>query len=293
MLQRLFNFTDPVVQRVARGERAVRHVIKLNREKARLEAAKRAGQTIAVVFSPPKTGSTAVANAVEACGEICRAKAHTLMAEHAWDGDTSRRVHPDGLILMGSHYSQAINECIIGPRFPVKFLVTLREPVATNLSGFAFCAKHSWLRDHRHQLHRLDEQALVRLFLERFAHMSVCVWPELELGPALGYDPYAVPFDHARGSQRTTVGPFEVLLLRADLDDARKSQALNELTGRRDIQVGRARESGQGSSGIYSKLKTGIRRHPEYVDRMLQTRYALHWWSDAERAAIRAKWLGA
>lgn len=281
---------DSLIARLARAERSLRHRVKLRAERARLQAAVRAGTPVVVVYSPQKTGSTAAAAAIEACGDLCVAKAHTLLPEHDWDGDLARRVHPDGTILLGSHYTQAVREVILQPRVPAKFVVTLREPVATNLSWFAFAAERNWLRDRRADLDAIPGPELARLFIERFAHMSVCVWPERELGPALGYDPYATPFDHAAGWSLADVGPFEVLVLRADLDDARKGQALGRLLERDPLRVGRARESGGGAGGIYARLREAIRAHPEYIDRMLATRYARHWWSPQELERIRESW---
>lgn len=275
---------------VAQRERDMRHVWRLRKEMSRLQAGLAAGKHPVVVYSPQKTGSTAVATALERHPDVVLSKVHTLLPEHYWDGDLRRRVHEDGSILIGSHYTEAARRVFMVPRRAAQFVVTLREPVATNLSWFAFAAHRAWLRDKRRQLATLDGQHLAELFLERFPHQATAVWPTVEMGAALGFDPYSEPFPQERGWQRVKSGPWDVLILRADLPDAAKAEALQQFTGLRGLEVKRARESGEGVDGIYARLKSAMHAHPEYVARMLDTRFATHYWSAEQRAAIAQRW---
>ncbi|MEY5061012.1 MAG: hypothetical protein RIS45_933 [Planctomycetota bacterium] len=282
---------DTVFTPLARAERSIRHAIKLNYHCMRIRRELAAGAQPVIVYSPQKTGSTAVQVSLMQLPGICMMKGHVLLPEHDWDGVLDNRVHPDGTILLGSHGTHSIRKMVLEPRLPSKWIVTLREPIACNLSWFSFQAERNWLRDHRRDLDSLSVEDVTRLFLERFPHHSVGTWAKVEMGAVLGFDPYATPFDHAKGYQRIQSGPYDVLIMRQDLDDERKSAALNEHLGRTDVKVIRANESGGGPGGIYARLKKGIRAHPEYFERMLETEDARHWWSDGERAAIRAKWL--
>lgn len=284
---------DSVLTPIARLERRLRHEIKFRRHCARIGRQLSRGAQPVVVFSPQKTGSSAVQYALMPIKGVCRMGAHVLRPEHEWDGDLDRRVHADGTILLGSHVSEAIRRIVLGPRLPSKWIVTIREPVGCNLSCFAFHAERNWLRDHRLRLEALSADELTKLFLDRYPHDSIARWPALELQHVLGFDPYSTPFPHGKGYQRLQAGPFDLMIMRQDLDDPRKAAALNEHLDRSDIAVHRANESSGGPGGIYARLKRGIRKHPEYIDRMLSSRDARHWWSEAERTAIRDKWMGA
>ncbi len=282
---------DAVIGWIAQRERVVRHAVRLRRESARLERAIAAGRRPVVVFTPQKTGSTAASTALERQPELVISKVHTLMPSHDWHGDLRNHVHPDGTILSGSHYSEAARRVILESPRPAQFVVTLREPVGTNLSCFAFLAHRVWMRDMRSSIGRLSGPDLAKLFLARFPHESIAVWPRAELAPSLNFDPYAQPFPHATGWQRIQSGRWDILILRADLPDPAKSEALRAFTGLPAITVLRARESGEGAGGMYGRLKSAIHAYPEYIHKMLDTEYARHYWSAEELAATRAKWL--
>lgn len=282
---------DSFLMPIARVERSIRHTVKVNYQCMRIRRELAAGAQPVIVYSPQKTGSSAVYVALADLPGVCIMKCHVLLPEHCWDGDYSNRVHPDGTILLGGYRTDSIRNMVLAPKLPSKWIVTLREPVACNLSWFAFQSERNWLRDKRRDLGSLSIEAVTQLFLERFPHHSVATWSHAEMGAVLGFDPYATPFDHAKGYQRIQSGPYDILIMRQDLDDTRKSAALNEHLGRSDVKMIRANESGGGPGGIYARLKKGIRAHPEYIERMLQTEDARHWWSDGEREAIRAKWL--
>jgi hypothetical protein len=282
---------DAAIGWIAQRERSVRHVIRLRREMTRLEHAIQRGARPVVVYTPQKTGSTAASQALERQPELVISKVHTLMPAHDWDGNLHTRVHADGTILTGSHYSEAARRVILESPRPAMFVVTLREPVATNLSCFAFLAHRIWLRDKRRVMSKLTGPELARLFLERFPHQSLVVWPHVELSAALNFSPYAEPFPHAQGWQRVRVGRWDVLIMRADLADEHKSEALRQLTGLPGIEVRRAHESGSGIGGIYARLKVAIRDHPDYIKRTLDSEFARHYWNGEERAAIQARWL--
>ncbi len=56
-------------------------------------------------------------------------------------------------------------------------------------------------------------------------------WFDSEFKPVLGIDVYAHPFPRDGGFLRIDSGPYEVLLMRHDLDDRLKEKCLAELVG--------------------------------------------------------------
>src|SRR5207248_1499837 len=79
-----------------------------------------------------------------------------------------------------------------------------------------------------------EEIGLERLLAEyedRFPHERVLNWFDDEYKAVLGIDVYAHPFPREAGFLRIDSGPYEVLLMRHDLDDRVKEKCLASLVG--------------------------------------------------------------
>ena len=169
-----------------------------------------------------------------------------------------------------------------------------RDPVAFNISNFTYFGRAYWLRTAWRSAPWMGTQELGRRFLQGFPHASSSVWWQREFAPTVGYDPLALPFDAERGWERRTSGRFDALVMRSDIPDAAKDAALREWLPGIDVPaVRRVNENDvQAPPVLAERLKAFVRTQPEYVDRMLDLPAARHFWTPAQRAALRARWLG-
>lgn len=253
------------------------------------------GSEPVIVYSAPKTASAAVYKALRTTPGVFALKSHTLRPEH-W---RRHRLDPpwmpgwQGMWRDCWHSDRLVRERIIDAGRPARFVALVRDPIATSVSAF-FYFKPNWFRDLDDPpiLKELDEETLIETFLERYPHHVATDWFDLEPTPTLGIDALAEPFPHGVGYQELCQGPFRLLIVRTDLDDARKGSAIAEFLGLESLEIPRFNVGASyGHQDLTDRLKAGIAKRPEYVERMLGHRFTRHFWTDAERDAMRQKWL--
>lgn len=158
-----------------------------------------------------------------------------------------------------------------------KIITAVREPIARNLSAF--------MQNHRSRGWSPD----LETFLAKFRHREPLDWFDREVRRYLGIDVYAHDFDCDLGWQNID---DRLLIVKAEIPDAVKSGAIEQFLGR-NISLHRQNiGDNKDYSGDYNKLKNA--RLPEqYVEEMLGSKYAKHFYSDDQLAKIRQKWLPA
>lgn len=81
--------------------------------------------------------------------------------------------------------------------------------------------------------------------------------------------------------------------MRADLPDAAKSDVLSRFLGFPGIEVRcENRSEDHGLAGLSATVHRAIRLRPDAVRGLLDGRMARHFWTEAQRGAMLAKWLG-
>ncbi len=80
--------------------------------------------------------------------------------------------------------------------------------------------------------------------------------------------------------------------MRHDLDDRVKERRLAELVGLRAISLTPKNVSAQKPyADVYCEFLRRVELPEDYVDRLLDSRYARHFYGPEELARFRAKWL--
>ncbi|HEY0371540.1 MAG TPA: putative capsular polysaccharide synthesis family protein, partial [Thermoanaerobaculia bacterium] len=166
-----------------------------------------------------------------------------------------------------------------------RVITLVRDPIARNISSYFEHLDAIWNRTDAHASVPLDD--LHRGFLERFPHDEPLTWFDDELLPVLGIDVHDHSFPSA-GSLR--IG--DVLIMKSELEDAVKSAALRDFLGLRRLTVQPTNSTGSKSKGeTYRHFLATIRLEQGFVDRMLESRYTRHFYTEAERDAMRRKYL--
>ena len=223
-------------------------------------------------------------------------KAHSLDPA-AWKGNRTDSLWKPGVraqMFDLTHSNRMVRFEIIDAHRPCKFIALVRDPIATAVSGFHYNLPSFASDAQAHE--RADEtpvQVMAQHFLERYPHHLTTEWFDLEPKVILGIDVYATLFDHETGYTVLRQGSNEMLVLRAELNDEVKGRVVGDFLQLADVRIGRVNTAHErGRTSWTESLKRQLASHPQYIDSMLNSEYALHFWSHVERAAMRARWLG-
>ena len=191
------------------------------------------------------------------------------------------------------HSNRMVRFEIIDAKKPCWFIALARDPVATNVSGFHFNLR-LWLQDPHADKRASSTPAaeMVQLFLARYPHHLALDWFDLEPKRILDIDVYATPFPHEKGWLILRHGPNEMLVMRTELADDEKGRVISDFLGIPDVRIGRVNTAAErGRSGSTDAFKRELASHPQYIDEMLGSKYACHFWTASERSAMRNKWI--
>ncbi len=245
-----------------------------------------------VVYSATKTASTAVAAALVRSGGIEVAKVHMLQPEHFWAGPLTSPVAPDGLLRHRAIEQRTVRRELLLSTCPVRVVSVSRDPIAFNLSNYTYFGRAYWMRSFWRSAPWWPTERLMDHFLRTFPHESSSVWWQREFAVTTGIDPLAEGFDDARGWQRYQRGRFDCLVIRGELSDDAKSQALSAWIGRDVSAVQRENANDrQAAPGVYERLKRAMCAQPEYVRRMLALPAVRVLMGTTERARLESLWL--
>jgi len=138
----------------------------------------------------------------------------------------------------------AYKHLIFNPK-PVKIISLVRNPIESMLSIYARSEFPKDLANQRIAGPNADEfsQRFKTDFLEKHRHLYPLEWFESEFKTTLGIDAYDTPFEKEKGSVQIQKGPFDVLILRTELDDAQKSHLVSEFLGMPEFKMLKAGEN--------------------------------------------------
>lgn len=243
-----------------------------------------------LIYQMAKGASTTVLKALERAGV-------NAFQVHFINPDTARRLHASvrerGLSALRMDVDligAAIHRGIIRPGLPAKVINLVREPVGRNIAAYFQVLDALWQTERAHEQTGLER--LIEGFFEKFPHDRVLEWFDEEFKPVLGVDVYEHDFPRDSRRLRIERGPYDILLMRVDLDDASKERHLSEFLGVEGIKLLPENVGAKKPyAATYREFLRALRLPEAYVDRMLDSRYARHFFTPEERGALRSKWL--
>ena len=225
--------------------------------------------------------------------------AHSVNAERiereaAWLAEQGRpmpRVIRHGRHLVEKYIPAGVDLDVVCP---------FREPVGRNVSAFFFNWRN-WFSSVD-EMRALSIKSLTDRFLERPIHDDVLTWFDEELGNGLGVDAYAQPFPLGAGWMIAEGGGVasdvagrtsrvRVLLFRHDFSDRRKADLISWFLGVERFEIPRLHVGDEAEYGdVYKAFQREATLPEAYVERMLSSAYATHFFDEIEREAIRERW---
>jgi hypothetical protein len=248
---------------------------------------------VVLVYSAPKTASTSVADAIERMDAFTVIKVHHLQPEFFWPGVASPLVSDRGGMRHKAIEQRTTRSLLARLPGPIRTVSLIREPIGFNVSNFTYFGRGYWMRTCWRSAPWMPPEELYGMFERTFPHGAMDVWWRHEFAATTGLDPFGQPFDVARGWQVLKGERFGSLLIRTDVPDAEKTAAIRHFLGRSDVpEVARLNLNAEQAQPVLpERLRAEIRRRPDYVDRLLRLPAAMHFWDEAQRRAIRDRWL--
>lgn len=266
-----------------------------------------------VIYQMGKVGSSTVRRSLEAL-ELDRPIYHThFLTQEYIDREEKRRRKYFGIHKanranwnaprrpwLNQYLRNQIERGLKGKRWKVVTLV--REPIARNISAFYenLAAKRL---GSGHQYHIVssyrfeitvdleDLEPLIALFFEKFDHDTPLVYLDREIKGVLGIDVFSSEFPKSKGYKIYEGEQVDLLLLRLESLNECASDAFREFLNLEDFNLIKANITDEkDDAAIYRKILDSIVLPDSYIDTMLTSKYARHFYSEEEINVFRAKW---
>ncbi|SER03598.1 putative capsular polysaccharide synthesis family protein [Thalassovita taeanensis] len=164
------------------------------------------------------------------------------------------------------------------------FISLVRDPLERNLS--AFFETFQFL--HGVTPSAGDAQALFDRFVSEYNHNLPLNWFDNEVKTFLGLDVYQSTFP--KDQKQVYFPEHRFLLFRLDCPDETKQEVLTEMLGEKILIERENDGSRKDYAEAYRKVKSMATFPKAFLDKMYESRFARHFWSDEERKKMRAKW---
>jgi hypothetical protein len=179
---------------------------------------------------------------------------------------------------------------IIKPGFKAKIITLFREPISRNVSSYFHSLDFVWNMEKAHEKVSLDK--LIEGFFDKHIHYIPIKWFDYEFKPVLGINIYDYEFPKDLGYLQIKKDPYEALIMRYDLDDKIKESCIAKFIGQNipivlPKNVGEVKDYG----AVYKQFLSSITFPESYVNEMLDSQYARHFYSTQEIDKYKNKWL--
>lgn len=242
------------------------------------------GREPVIIYTAGKVGSTSVYESLPP--SVFWVQVHSINPEE-WEKVRQSRLKKD--INQELLHSAQVRQLIVNPKRKAKYITAVRDPISRNISAYFQNFLHLTGRQPSSRSEDHGEQA--RMFMELFPHDRILTFFDTEYNEMLGLDVYATPFPFEQGYQRIRFAGGELLILRTESDDQLKEQAISEYLNLADFKLKRSNvRENQASGAAYQIFKEMLTLPDEYIDRMLNSRYTRHFYTETEIQAFRAKW---
>lgn len=168
----------------------------------------------------------------------------------------------------------------------------VRRPIARDVSSF-FQGIASYIPDAqaRYANGTLSLSEIEQVFLEKHYHHTDEYWFDTQVKPVFDIDVYATPFPQAQGYAIYTSRNARLLLMRLEDMNRVAARAFQEAFGIPHMELIAANVGAEKSyRDMYQDFQKRSHLPTPYLDSMIHTRFARHFYSDAEVAEDYGRW---
>ncbi|HML91666.1 putative capsular polysaccharide synthesis family protein [Methyloceanibacter sp.] len=200
----------------------------------------------------------------------------TGLGQLLWQRRAEARTPPAQEDISHTASSKRALELISSDAQPVKVITMVREPIARNISAFFQNLKTF------QQQHDSPVEHLIQAFEEIYPHDVPLEWFDSELKQATGFDVYAETFNRDARVGHYTHGRFEFLLMRSDTDLERQQAEVSDFVQKQIPLTIQNAAKDKAYSETYAAFKKQLVLSEQYVQRAYTSKFARHFWTDAE-----------
>lgn len=246
-------------------------------------------QTPVLIYTPGRVSSGSCSIALAKAGFENKHHVHIMNEEwRKYSGAASPEKGMRPQQEKRYHHDRKIRKDIIDSGEKALIISFIREPLTRNMSAFFMN------RVDKKGVDDKTTEGLRRVFLKRYPHYAPLEWLEREFNPVLGVDVYANPFPKDVGYSQLENDRYKILLLRTEMSNELKSQALSEfLDCEIEMEVSRKNdkyELKEETNELYRGFKNEVKFRSDFLDYLYQSKYVQHFIPDHEIEELRARW---
>lgn len=182
------------------------------------------------------------------------------------------------------------NRLLVKSQHPLNIITMVRDPISRNISAYFQNLHWVWGMPDAYQQKSLHE--LAEGFWAQVNHDFPLEWLDREIQDVVGLDVYAHKFPHDVGVQHLSDGAHNLLIMHMRTPDQLKEQSVQQLLGIEHFKITRSHVSEKKPYGsVYKKFLREVEIPEWYVDKMLNSRFARHFFSEDERQKRIEYWL--
>jgi hypothetical protein len=172
---------------------------------------------------------------------------------------------------------------------PTKIITLTREPVSRNISAFFQNFETITGKPFADSLYTIDELRTIFLENKKMNHYEPITWFEDNLLKNYNIDIYEKSFPH-EGWQTLKKGNISVLIMKSEIDNGLKESLIKSFLNCEEFilskhNIGEDKEY----AAVYKKFRDSVKLPGEYLDRMLNSKYAQHFYTLKEIENSRNK----
>lgn len=175
-------------------------------------------------------------------------------------------------------------------RKKAKFITLVREPIGRNIS--AFFQNFYIYTGVEYDKAKFSIDEIIKLFLNNYDHTNPFFWVDEEIKETLNIDVYKYAFPQEKGYQLIKKKNFELLIIKIEIDDSIIEEVVkNFLNLDDDFKLIRSNVGNKKNySEMYQKFKQIVNLPESYIEKMLNSKYTKHFYSDREIESLKSKW---
>jgi hypothetical protein len=170
----------------------------------------------------------------------------------------------------------------------IKIISLVRDPVARNISAYFQNLKIYLGKEKNFQTTKFLE----RIFFSKYPHLVPITWFDNEFKKSTGIDIYNYEFDKILGFNIIEINEAMILILKTETDDVVKKHAIELFLGMNlKSEIGNENESNNKEySEIYNDFKSSIDIPIDYINKLYDSKYMKHFYSNYEIHNLKKKW---
>ncbi|MCP3851077.1 MAG: hypothetical protein GY694_12685 [Gammaproteobacteria bacterium] len=178
---------------------------------------------------------------------------------------------------------------IKSPKVSIKIITLIREPISRNISAYFQNLKSFEGMSDAYNI--LEVEKLISSFIEKYNHIVPLEWFNIELYPTTGINIYKYNFPKNLGYQVIEEAPYHLLIMKHDLDDKIKERCIEDFLGIDSFSISNFNEASKKNyAEAYGNFLDSIKLSNQYINKMLSSQYARHFYSENELKKISERW---